>query len=140
MKRALVGWKYGSAILTVDEPPTVELGGLEMAAAEIWSTDSTPPDLHRSAPAVGGEWQLKPPPQGTVFRVVTFAPGATTGPHATQTLDYLAVIAGSICLIVGEAETLLERGDVIVLNGAPHDWINRSDSPCVIAAVLVAAE
>jgi len=124
----------------MDEPPTAEIGGLGMNAAEIWATDSTPPDLHRGAPAGGGEWQLKPPPQGTVFRVVTFAPGATTGAHATQTLDYLVVIAGSICLIVGEAEALLEPGDVVVLNGAPHDWINRSQSLCVMAAILVSAE
>ena len=140
MKRAIVGWKQERAVLSVDEPATAEIGALGMTATEIWATDSTPPDLHRGAPVVGGKWQLKPPPRGTVFRVVTFAPGATTGAHATQTLDYLVMIAGSIYLIVGEAETLLEPGDVVVLNGAPHDWINRSDSRCVMAAILVSAE
>ena len=66
--------------------------------------------------------------------------GATTGTHATQTLDYLVVIDGSISLLVGNDDVRLESGDVVVLNGARHDWVNRSDAPCVMAAILVSAE
>jgi quercetin dioxygenase-like cupin family protein len=124
----------------VDEPLVAEIGELGMTAAEIWKTDSTPPDLHATATAADGRWKLEPPPAGTVFRVVTFSPGATTGEHATQTLDYLVVVSGTISLLVGEDEVMLESGDVVVLNGALHDWINHSDSPCVMAAILVSAE
>lgn len=50
------------------------------------------------------------------------------------------MISGTISLLVGTDEVVLESGDVVVLNGAHHDWINRSGSPCVIAAILVSAE
>jgi quercetin dioxygenase-like cupin family protein len=140
LKRALVGWDGDDPVLSVEEPRATEISGFGMTTAEIWKTDSTPPDLHAAAAADAVPWRLEPPRAGTVFRIVTFAPGATTGTHATQTLDYLVVIDGSISLLVGDDDVRLESGDVVVLNGARHDWVNRFDVPCVMAAILVSAE
>jgi hypothetical protein len=39
-----------------------------------------------------------------------------------------------------KGETLLKRGDVLVQRGTNHSWFNRSDKPCVLAAILVSAD
>jgi len=33
----------------------------------------------------------------------------------------------------------LRPGDWVVQNGARHAWLNRSDEPCVIAAIFLGA-
>jgi quercetin dioxygenase-like cupin family protein len=77
---------------------------------------------------------------GTVFRVIDYAPGVTPRRHRTQSIDYAVVISGEIWmeLDAGE-EVLLKAGDVLVQRGTIHNWINRSDAVCRIAFVLIAA-
>jgi hypothetical protein len=35
---------------------------------------------------------------------------------------------------------LLKPGDVLVQRGTNHSWSNRSDAPCLIAAILIDAK
>lgn len=137
MKRAIVG--HVDAAVRVDELHAAEIGEAGISSTEIWLTNSTPPDLTSDITRVRGKWTLEPPSAGTVFRLITFAPGATAGTHATRTLDYLVVVSGEISLLVGAEEITLQGGDAVVVNGAHHGWANRSDSPCVLAAILVSA-
>jgi uncharacterized cupin superfamily protein len=60
--------------------------------------------------------------------------------HITSTVDYIIVLQGEICAVMDKGETLLKPGDVLVQRGTNHSWHNRSDQPCVIAAVLVSAD
>jgi uncharacterized cupin superfamily protein len=59
--------------------------------------------------------------------------------HRTRTLDYCVVIRGEIDMILEDGEVHLAAGDVLVQQGTLHAFINRSDAPCLIAAVLVDA-
>jgi len=47
---------------------------------------------------------------------------------------------GEICAVIDKGETLLKQGDGLVQRGTNSGWHNRSDQPCVIAAVLVSAD
>ena len=47
---------------------------------------------------------------------------------------------GEIYAAMDEGETLLKRGDVLIQRGTNHSWFNRSDKPCVLAAILVSAD
>ena len=60
--------------------------------------------------------------------------------HRTKTIDYVVILFGEIWLIVDEKELLVKQGDVVVQGGVNHTWVNRSDAPCVLLAVLVGAE
>lgn len=66
-------------------------------------------------------------PQGTVCRMVDFAPGFDCMMHRTQSLDYGIVLEGEIELVLDSAETqLMRRGDVAVQRATMHAWRNPS--------------
>jgi hypothetical protein len=56
--------------------------------------------------------------------------------HRTNTVDYIIVISGEVYAVMERGEVLLRQGDVLIQRGTNHAWSNRSDRPCVIAAVL----
>ncbi|HXW82720.1 MAG TPA: cupin domain-containing protein [Acidimicrobiales bacterium] len=129
----------GEAQVLFEGGPPVEVEDRLMHVAELWATDSTPPEINDKADAAAREWRFEPSPGGSIFRVVTFQPGATSGLHSTETLDYLTVLSGEIVLIVGDREIVLRGGDVVVQKCTLHNWVNRSGQPCVMVGVLLAA-
>lgn len=63
------------------------------------------------------------------------------GMHTTDTVDYVIILAGEVWLELDDGqERLIKAGDCVVQNGTRHRWQNRSDAPCVMAAVMVGAE
>lgn len=64
---------------------------------------------------------------GTVCRIVDFAPGYDCMMHRTQSLDYGVVLEGSIELVLDSGERqLMQRGDVAVQRATMHAWNNPS--------------
>ncbi len=62
------------------------------------------------------------------------------GMHKTSTVDYCVVLSGEIWAVLDESEVLLRAGDCLVQRGTNHAWSNRTDEPCAIAFVLIAAK
>lgn len=66
---------------------------------------------------------------GTVCRIVDFAPGFDCMMHRTQSLDYGIVLDGTIELVLDSGETqLMKHGDVAVQRGTMHAWRNPSST------------
>ncbi|MBO6784202.1 MAG: cupin domain-containing protein [Alphaproteobacteria bacterium] len=134
-------------------------------ATVLWHTDSMPARYADDDRALG-EFGVEPPKHGTIFRTVEFPPDSETGEadnaevlaelgldpaqnaarpdvhhtlHRTDTVDYLIVLTGEIDMQLDTGEVHLEAGDVVVQQGTVHAFRNRSDSPCLVAAVLVDA-
>lgn len=135
---------------------------------EIWRSDALPADntVERD-PCL--QVELEPSSQGNVFRIVQIPPdelylanigsdgtfpvmgesgaaslsGYDGAPHPlmhrSHSVDYIVVISGEIYAVMEEGETKLRQGDVLVQRGTNHAWSNRSDKPCVMAAILNAA-
>lgn len=62
------------------------------------------------------------------------------GMHTTDTVDYVIILAGEVWLELDDGQQrLIKAGDCVVQNGTRHRWQNRSDAPCVMAAVMVGA-
>lgn len=59
--------------------------------------------------------------------------------HRTRTIDYIVLLSGRVTLLLDEAEVDLEPFDSVVQRGTNHAWVNRGDSPALLAAVLVDA-
>lgn len=74
---------------------------------------------------------------GSVFRIIEYGPGVVARPHQTNTVDYIAVLSGSISLELDTAVVELRAGDVVVQRAAMHNWANRSDAVCRLAVVLL---
>lgn len=141
LRRVVTGHdSTGRAIVTIDE--TVKNAGSMRpgsTASVIWTTETFPVDNagdeDGSRRKVGTFHK-----NGTVFRVVEFAPGVAPRNHRTDSIDYAAVLSGEIDMILDDAEVHLRAGDVLVQRGTIHNWVNRGTEPCVIAFVLIDAK
>lgn len=135
----------------------------------LWVTDCAPASLSDSADAGARRVGVEPPPNGTIFRVIEFAPEkniktddetriglmrslnlAPEGPtrdhprhpgmHRTATIDYAIILSGQIDMLLDDTEVHLQAGDTVVQRGTNHAWVNRGDQPCRIAFILVSAQ
>jgi mannose-6-phosphate isomerase-like protein (cupin superfamily) len=138
------------------------------AITELWRSGAAPAsnrgnDDPCAAPPASP--QLRPPKNGTVFRIVDFPPDAqvkgadaaqlfaefgASGAHAkdgrhammhkTATVDYALVLDGEIVAVMDMGEAVMRAGDVLIQRGTNHSWANRGDKPCRMAFILVDAE
>ncbi|HXJ50836.1 MAG TPA: cupin domain-containing protein [Burkholderiales bacterium] len=109
------------------------------ASCVVWSTGAFPADNGDERDGAAREVATTDQ-NGTVFRIVEYAPGVAPRNHRTESIDYAVVLAGEIDMEL-EGETVrLRAGDVLVQRGTVHNWVNRGTAPCVIAFVLVAAK
>jgi quercetin dioxygenase-like cupin family protein len=130
----------GKAIVTIDEMPAKSgsaRAGVTTCLA--WSSEGFPVDNNGDADEAQrqvGTWH----PNGTVFRIIEFAPGNHPRNHRTDSLDYAVVMSGEIDMTLDDGVSVhVKAGDVIVQRGTIHNWLNRGSEPCVIAFVLIAA-
>jgi quercetin dioxygenase-like cupin family protein len=129
----------GRAVVTIDEiSGNVISRRPSHESCVIWSTGSFPTD---NGSALDGATRpvASTDPNGSVFRIVEYAPGVAPRNHRTESIDYAVVMAGEIDMEIDGATVHLRQGDVLVQRGTIHNWNNRGTKPCVIAFVLIAA-
>jgi len=130
----------GRAVVKIDEISRNLVSSRPGATASVvWTTQGFPVDN------TGSEDQGRRPTgttldNGTVFRVLELAPGASPRNHRTDSIDYAVVMAGEIDMELDDTTVHLKAGDVLVQRGTIHNWVNRGTVPCVIAFVLIAAK
>ena len=130
----------GKAVVTIDEvAKNVTSGRPGASAVNIWTTEGFPVDNDGHA----DEGQRKVATtlaNGTIFRIIEFAPGLAARNHRTDSIDYIVVISGEIEMELDDTLVRLKAGDVMVQRGTIHNWINRGGAPCVLAVILVDAK
>jgi quercetin dioxygenase-like cupin family protein len=130
----------GRAVVKIDEISRNLASSRPGATASVvWTTQGFPVEN------AGNEDQGRRPTgttleNGTVFRVLELAPGASPRNHRTDSIDYAVVMAGEIDMELDDTTVHLKAGDVLVQRGTIHNWVNRGTVPCVIAFVLIAAK
>ena len=131
----------GRAVVAVDETTkNVRVSRPGITTSVIWTTEGFPAD-NSSADDGAARTVSTAHPNGTVFRVIEFSPGATPRMHRTDSIDYAIVISGEIDMQVDDSrEVHLKAGDVLVQRGTIHNWVNRGNQPCIMAFVLIDAE
>lgn len=159
----------GRATISIDDagPNVMEVKGWPgLYVTELWVTGEMPVNNMGTGDQGARPMRHDPTPNGTIFRLVEIPPeksvtgidtaaafahmGSHNKPraedsarhpsmHKTNSVDYLVVISGEMWMVMEEGETLIRQGDCIVQRGTNHAWVNKSDKPCVLAAVLVDA-
>ena len=129
----------GRAVVKIDEVSKNIVSNRPGATACVaWTTESFPVDntgdTDTALRNVGTT--LK---NGTVFRIIEFAPGVAPRNHRTDSIDYAVVVSGEIDMELEDSVVHLKAGDVLVQRGTVHNWVNRGTQPCVIAFVLIDA-
>jgi mannose-6-phosphate isomerase-like protein (cupin superfamily) len=161
----------GKAVAITDAPATSVHRREELGITNtlLWVTDSSPADLSSPADSANRKIGVAPPAEGTIFRVVEFAPehevkadyetrlrivqGLGLAPegdsrdrprdpmmHRTATVDYAVILSGEIDMLLDDSEIHLKQGDVVIQRGTNHAWVNRGTQPCRVAVVLVDAK
>jgi quercetin dioxygenase-like cupin family protein len=130
----------GRAVVKIDEVSKNIISSRPGATAcVVWTTASFPVnntgDDDEGLREVGTT--LK---NGTVFRVIEFAPGVAPRNHRTDSIDYAVVVSGEIDMELENSVVHLNAGDVLVQRGTIHNWVNRGTTPCVMAFVLIDAK
>lgn len=150
-------------------PVSVSVWHEDMCINDAWRVDRLPTNnAGFTEPCT--KLELEAGPTGNVCRIVQFPPdrlyvaaadakagfsdmgetgvGANTGTddgphplmHRTNTIDYIIVVSGEIYAVMERGEVLLKQGDILIQRGTNHAWSNRSDKPCIIAAILNGAD
>jgi quercetin dioxygenase-like cupin family protein len=126
----LLGKNAGAGVRQEDRTGTAE--------AVIWTTEGFPVHNDDSTDTATRKVSTAEP-DGTVFRIVQYAPGVAPRHHRTNPIDYAVVLSGSIELELDNTTVLLGPGDVLVQRGTIHNWANNGTEPCVIAFILIGA-
>ena len=132
----------GRAIVKIDEVAQHwregRPGGM---VCNIWTTDTMPANNSQDADGGMREGKFTMIPNGSVFRILHFAPGLERRMHRTDSIDYLIVMEGEIYMELDDGVMVhIKRGDVMVQRGTIHNWINRGTEPCVLAVILIHAD
>ncbi|HEV8340852.1 MAG TPA: cupin domain-containing protein [Candidatus Binatia bacterium] len=130
----------GRAVVKIDEvSKNITSSRPGATACVVWTTESFPVnntgDSDEGLRKVGTT--LK---NGTVFRVIEFAPGVAPRNHRTDSIDYAVVVSGEIDMEIEDSVVHLSAGDVLVQRGTIHNWVNRGTEPCVMAFILIDAK
>lgn len=146
MRRVVFGAEDGAAgsVLSDGPPPTVHDAaslGLPPGSewAELWLTRD---DVISARDAtIGLDGFVVPGPGEVAFKSGVFPPtGRPEIMHATDTIDYVTVISGSIEVGMEDgSRVLLHAGDTAVQAGGIHQWFNPGDVACEISVVMVGA-
>jgi mannose-6-phosphate isomerase-like protein (cupin superfamily) len=159
---------HGKAIALFDRP----LKAKQRSAGSngmtlLWVTGEFPVDLGGSQDRAETPVGVPPSSNGTVFRIVDFAPVTAAAPaepvdhhtilrsmgidpatqgyarhantHRTRSIDYALVLDGEIDMLLDDSEVHVKAGDVLVQQGTNHAWVNNSGKPCRIAFILIDA-
>lgn len=130
----------GRAVVTIDEVSKNVISRRPgQSSCVIWTTESFP--VNNTGEEDQGMRQVGTTlNNGTVFRIVEFAPGVAPRNHRTDSIDYAVVISGEIDMEIDDSVVHLKAGDVVVQRGTIHNWANRGTVPCTIAFVLIDAK
>jgi hypothetical protein len=130
--------------VVADEPLPASVETEAVTITDVWTVTGGEPPAD-SAPGPG-PWSLVPPESGTTWRVIVFKGGhapqdITSGMHETPTVDLGVVVSGSISLVLEDASAVeLSAGDLFVLRGAQHTWVNRGAESCVMCVALIRSQ
>lgn len=108
----------------------------------LWETGGVPTAVPVTADAgATAANAYRPDFMGTSLYVADIPPGdpAAIPMHREDSLDYIAVLAGEIHLVLDGTERLLRAGDVLVQGGNRHSWQNRSNAICRLLVVVLRA-
>jgi len=151
--------------ILIDRVETLSVAKSGNAGVLLWTTNSAPAGFSFTEDTAQKEIGINPPDNGTLFRVVEFAPidaaaeaklpsnlmmnfvgdhAPTRGVpvshplmHRTRTVDYAIIMSGEIDMMLDDKTVHLKAGDVVVQQATNHAWINRGKEPCRVLFVLL---
>lgn len=128
-----------SYVMADGEPEDVLiLNGCRMV--RLWQTDRVPTAVPAKSDITSpGLGRLPARFEGTRFYTAELPSGVKIALHKSASVDYIAVMKGTLTLGLETGEVALSPGDVVVQTGNMHAWENRGSDPCLIMVCVVGA-
>lgn len=105
----------------------------------LWSSESLPPDVNSSDDKGLADTGLSN--DGTIVRIVDFAPHSTGMVHRSMTLDYIFVLKGEIVLTLDDgSRTVVKENETVIQQATMHGWDNETDDWARLLCVLIKAK
>lgn len=113
----------------------------EVSTSVIWRTNSLPADNSGTDDTSIPFSRELLSCSGSRFILAQMPPGSNgeTFMHATNTIDYLAVLEGEVVLVLEAGEVQLKEGDLIVDRGVVHGWRNDGSRPAAFISIMIPA-
>src|SRR4029079_12106177 len=155
----------GKAVILMDgATPYVNQRGEGNVGATSGMTKKSPVDLSPTRDQMNQKTGVPPPRNGSICRVVDFAPydgkvpeggdhhailrqmgidPATQGyqrhlfTHRTRSIDYAIVLEGEIDMLLDDTEVHCKAGDILVQQGTNHAWVNKSGKPSRLSFCMI---
>jgi mannose-6-phosphate isomerase-like protein (cupin superfamily) len=122
----------GRAVVKIDEVCTHAFTGRPGATGiNVWTTEGFPAN-NDGAEDAGLRKVGTTLPDGTIFRMLEFAPGLAARNHRTDSIDYIVVLSGEIEMELDDTVVQLRAGDVMVNRSTNHNWSQSGPSRCDI--------
>jgi quercetin dioxygenase-like cupin family protein len=126
----------GRSCVMVDGPLLAAGGSARLA----WRTEGLPADNSATTDCPPGTFGFDAMHAGgSMFMVMDFAADLSSFWHATDTLEYIAMLSGEIVLETETGAVVLKAGDVLVDRGIVHSWRNDSGKPARAAITILPA-
>lgn len=136
----------GRSIVSIDAPAIRHAAGSSGTGIhDIWESDAIPVLIEADEPdPTDIPLHFGIPKTGIRVRIADMPPtpaDAEPFMHRTEAIDYVFVLDGEVTMLLDDQEhsVVLRKGDCLVQRGTNHAWVNRSDKPCRILFVIVAA-
>ena len=141
VRRVITGHdENGRAVVKIDEVCKHAFTGRPGATGiNVWTTEGFPAS-NDGAEDAGLRKVGTTLPDGTIFRILEFAPGLAARNHRTDSIDYIVILSGEIDMELDDSVVHLRAGDVMVQRGTIHNWVNNGTAPCVLAVILIDAK
>jgi uncharacterized cupin superfamily protein len=113
----------GKAVVRSAGPIPAGVTNAGVTTSTIWTTPAVPIDNSGDEPEVAAS--RTGAFRGSDFRILELAPGVTTPPDQSSSVDYCLVLSGAVELILDSATTPpLGQGETVVQRGTTHSWLN----------------
>ena len=131
----------GKAVILYNGPATNSVVRFNGPCTTLfWGTSEIPASNSGNEDTGLSENDVAPPANGSWFRIVDYPPGFPGRRHKTDTIDYAICMSGEIYMELDDGVMAhVKEGDVLVQRGTVHSWINKSDTTCRMAFILIDA-
>ncbi len=141
LRRVVTGFDpAGRAVFTHDGTAPNSIESDAVGVSEIFWADQWPLELDHDPDRTSKGFPLEPPPGGLSARIIRMpgvAPGThpdetwlrvdgddpdMPGMHATDTLDLMIVLEGSVILGLDDGQRTINAGECVIQRGTAHRW------------------
>ncbi len=143
VRRVVTGHDADGRSIVVSDGPAAshDLPRSRSVLFDIWRTTETPAPISAvEDDPVDVPLDFEITPRGVRLRLLEIrVPAADEPPymHRTESVDYVLVVHGEVCMVLDTGELVLNAGDFVIQRGTNHAWVNRSKTTCRVLFVMI---